>query len=123
MLCIASVASPLQRKAPAASDLDPTQPTFQAASYAEALAPAARPAADLVRERHGLEERLHSELETGAGTGHLEHARELARGYARPHSGGSVCGGGRGVARVRGPREEAFKAFRLAWVGQPDAAD
>src|SRR2546425_65721 len=119
MLCIASVAAALERKAAAGSDLDRAQVAFQAGRYAEALALARRGADAAPTSVRALT------LRAGMAEvmGELAQARQLARSYAIVKSGENYCGEAQAKSREGADREETFKAFRLASLGQPDAAD
>jgi tetratricopeptide (TPR) repeat protein len=54
--------------------------------------------------------------------GDLATARKLAAGYGIVDAGHDYCAAAR-EEQARGNRDEVFRAFRLAALGQPDAAD
>src|SRR5712692_10131922 len=77
--------------------------------------------AALLRDHPSLERIVQIKLDILTEKGDLEQARRLARAYAIVQPGQNYCAQAR--ARAGAERDEVFKAFRLATLGQPDAAD
>jgi tetratricopeptide (TPR) repeat protein len=77
--------------------------------------------ASLLRDHPSLEQIVQIKLDILTEKGDLEQARRLARAYGIVQPGANYCGHARQLAS--GKRDEIFKAFRLAALGQPDAAD
>jgi Tfp pilus assembly protein PilF len=77
--------------------------------------------ASLLRDHPSLEQIVQIKLDILTEKGDLEQARRLARAYAIVQPGANYCAHARQLAS--GKRDEIFKAFRLAALGQPDAAD
>jgi tetratricopeptide (TPR) repeat protein len=78
--------------------------------------------AQLLRENPSLEHIVQIKIDILMEKGDLAQARRLAQGYAIVQPGQDYCGQARAVMAGRN-REDVFKAFRLATLGQPDAAD
>src|SRR5262245_49306376 len=78
--------------------------------------------AQLLRENPSLEHIVQTKIDILMEKGDLAQARRLAQGYAIVQPGQDYCGQARAVMAGRN-REDVFKAFRLATLGQPDAAD
>jgi tetratricopeptide (TPR) repeat protein len=77
--------------------------------------------ASLLRDHPSLEQIVQIKLDILTEKGDLQQARRLARAYAIVQPGANYCAQVRQLAS--GKRDEIFKAFRLAALGQPDAAD
>ena len=77
----------------------------------------------LLRDHPALEHIVQIKLDILSERGDLAQARQLARSYAIVKSGENYCGEAQAKSRDGAVREETFKAFRLAALGQPDAAD
>jgi tetratricopeptide (TPR) repeat protein len=77
--------------------------------------------AALLRDHPSLERIVQIKLDILTEKGDLEQARRLARAYAIVQPGQNYCAQAR--ERAGAERDEVFKAFRLATLGQPDAAD
>jgi len=77
--------------------------------------------AALLRDHPSLERIVQLKLDILTEKGDLEQARRLARAYTIVQPGQNYCAQAR--ERAGGERDEVFKAFRLATLGQPDAAD
>jgi tetratricopeptide (TPR) repeat protein len=77
----------------------------------------------LLRDHPALEHIVQIKLDILAEKGDLAHARQLARSYAIVKTGENYCGEAQAKARAGAEREEILKAFRLAILGQPEAAD
>jgi len=75
----------------------------------------------LLRDHPSLERIVQIKLDILTEKGDLEQARRLARAYAIVQPGQNYCAQAR--ERAGAERDEVFKAFRLATLGQPDAAD
>jgi tetratricopeptide (TPR) repeat protein len=78
--------------------------------------------AQLLREHPSLEHIVQIKIDILTEKGDLAQARRMAQGYAIVQPGQDYCGQARSVMAGRN-REDVFKAFRLATLGQPDAAD
>jgi tetratricopeptide (TPR) repeat protein len=76
----------------------------------------------LLRENPSLEHIVQIKIDILMEKGDLAQARRMAQGYAIVQSGEDYCGKARGLMRSGGS-DEILKAFRLASLGQPDAAD
>src|SRR4029453_1831311 len=76
----------------------------------------------LLRENPSLEHIVQIKIDILMEKGDLAQARRMAQGYAIIQAGQDYCGGARGLMR-NGGSDEILKAFRLATLGQPDAAD
>ena len=77
----------------------------------------------LLRDHPSLEQIVQIKLDILTEKGDLAQARQLARSYAIVKPGESYCGEAQAKARAGTDREEILKAFRLAVLGQPEAAD
>src|SRR6058998_3766247 len=77
--------------------------------------------AALLRDHPSLERIVQLKLDILTEKGDLEQARRLARAYAIVQPGQNYCAQAR--ERAGAERDEVFKAFRLATLGQPDATD
>jgi tetratricopeptide (TPR) repeat protein len=77
----------------------------------------------LLRDHPSLEHIVQIKLDILTEKGDLAQARQLARSYAIVKPGENYCGEAQAKSRAGAEREEAFKAFRLATLGQPEAAD
>jgi tetratricopeptide (TPR) repeat protein len=77
----------------------------------------------LLRDHPSLEHIVQIKLDILTEKGDLAQARQLARSYAIVKSGENYCGEAQSKSREGAEREDTFKAFRLATLGQPDAAD
>src|SRR5882724_5096475 len=77
----------------------------------------------LLRDHPALEHIVQIKLDILTEKGDLAQARQLARSYAIVKSGENYCGEAQAKSREGAEREDIFKAFRLATLGQPDAAD
>ena len=77
----------------------------------------------LLREYPSLEHIVQIKLDILTEKGDLAQARQLARSYAIVKSGENYCGEAQAKSRAGAERDETFKAFRLATLGQPEAAD
>src|SRR5438094_10421805 len=77
----------------------------------------------LLRDHPSLEQIVQIKLDILTEKGDLGQARQLARSYAIVKSGENYCGEAQAKSREGAEREETFNAFRLATLGQPDAAD
>src|SRR5438093_11483283 len=77
--------------------------------------------AALLRDHPSLERIVQIKLDILTEKGDLEQARRLARAYAIVQPGQNYCAQAR--ERAGAERDEVFKAFRRATLGQPDAAD
>ena len=79
--------------------------------------------AALLRDHPSLEHIVQIKLDILTEKGDLAQARQLARSYAIVKPGENYCGEAQAKSRAGAEREETFKAFRLATLGQPEAAD
>src|SRR2546422_329697 len=79
--------------------------------------------ASLLRDHPSLERIVQIKLDILTEKGDLEQARRMARAYAIVQPGQNYCDQARERSRAGAERDEIFKAFRLATLGQPDAAD
>jgi len=79
--------------------------------------------ASLLRDHPSLERIVQIKLDILTEKGALEQARRMARAYAIVQPGQNYCDQARERSRAGAERDEIFKAFRLATLGQPDAAD
>lgn len=80
--------------------------------------------ARLLRENPSLANLVQVKLDILMEKGRLEQARGMAKAYAIVEPGQDYCGQARSLSRDPDrDREEVFRAFRLATLGQPDAAD
>jgi len=77
----------------------------------------------LLREYPSLEHIVQIKIDILTEKGDLEPARSLARGYAIVEANHDYCGEARAKPQSGADRDAIFKAFRLATLGQPDAAD
>ena len=77
----------------------------------------------LLRDHPSLEQIVQLKLDILTEKGALAQARQLARSYAIVKPGENYCSEAQASSRAGGERDETFKAFRLATLGQPDAAD
>ena len=77
----------------------------------------------LLRDHPSLEQIVQIKLDILTEKGDLAQARQLARSYAIVKSGENYCSEAQAKSREGAEREETFNAFRLATLGQPDAAD
>ena len=77
----------------------------------------------LMRDHPSLEHIVQIKLDILTEKGDLAQARQLARSYAIVKPGENYCGEAQAKSRAGAEREETFKAFRLATLGQPEAAD
>jgi tetratricopeptide (TPR) repeat protein len=77
----------------------------------------------LLHDRPSLEHIVQIKIDVLTEKGDLAQARRLARSYAIVKPGENYCGEARAKSRAGAEREEILKAFRLAALGQPDAAD
>jgi tetratricopeptide (TPR) repeat protein len=77
----------------------------------------------LLRDHPSLEQIVQIKLDILIEKGNLAQARQLARSYAIVKPGENYCGEAQAKLRAGADREETFKAFRLAALGQPEAAD
>jgi Tfp pilus assembly protein PilF len=77
----------------------------------------------LLRDHPSLEHIVQIKLDILTEKGDLAQARQLARSYAIVKPGENYCDEARAKSRAGAEREETFKAFRLATLGQPEAAD
>ena len=78
--------------------------------------------AQLLRDNPSLEHIVQIKIDILMEKGDLAQARRMAQGYAIVQPNQDYCGQARSVMAGRN-REDVFKAFRLATLGQPDAAD
>ncbi|PYN20957.1 MAG: hypothetical protein DMD99_21370 [Candidatus Rokuibacteriota bacterium] len=79
--------------------------------------------APLLRDHPSLERIVQIKLDILTEKGDLDQARRMARAYAIVQPGQNYCDQARERSRAGAERDEIFKAFRLATLGQPDAAD
>ena len=79
--------------------------------------------ATLLRDHPSLERIVQIKLDILTEKGELEHARKMARDYAIVQPGQNYCAQARERSRADAEREDIIKVFRLATLGQPDAAD
>jgi len=80
--------------------------------------------AGLLRDHPSLEHIVQIKLDILTEKGDLAQARQLARSYAIVRPGENYCAEAQAKSRDGGgEREDTFKAFRLATLAQPDAAD
>jgi tetratricopeptide (TPR) repeat protein len=80
--------------------------------------------AQLLREYPSLEHIVQIKLDILMEKGDLAQARRMAQAYAIVQPGQDYCGQARALSSAADRnREEVFKAFRLATLGQPDSAD
>ena len=77
----------------------------------------------LLRDHPSLEHIVQVKLDILTEKGDLAQARQLARSYAIVKPGENYCGEAQAKSRAGAERDETFKAFRLATLGQPEAAD
>jgi tetratricopeptide (TPR) repeat protein len=77
----------------------------------------------LLRDHPSLEQIVQVKLDILTEKGDLEQARQLARSYGIVKTGENYCGEAQAKSRAGAERDETFKAFRLATLGQPEAAD
>jgi len=77
----------------------------------------------LLRDHPSLEHIVQIKLDILTEKGDLAQARQLARSYAIVKPGENYCDEALAKSRAGAEREETFKAFRLATLGQPEAAD
>jgi tetratricopeptide (TPR) repeat protein len=77
----------------------------------------------LLRDHPSLEHLVQVKLDVLTEKGDLAQARRVARSYAIVRSGENYCAEAQAKSRAGADREETFKAFRLAALGQPEAAD
>src|SRR5713226_6694688 len=77
----------------------------------------------LLRENPSLEHIVQIKIDILTEKGDLEQARTLARAYAIVKANQNYCGEAQAKQQASAGREEIFKAFRLATLGQPDSAD
>src|SRR5437660_5113665 len=77
----------------------------------------------LLRENPSLEHIVQIKIDILTEKGDLEQARTLARAYAIVKADQNYCGEAQAKQQASAGREEIFKAFRLATLGQPDSAD
>ena len=77
----------------------------------------------LLRDHPSLEHIVQIRLDILTEKGDLAQARQLARSYAIVKPGANYCGEAQAKSRVGAEREDTFQAFRLATLGQPEAAD
>src|SRR5437870_7335015 len=77
----------------------------------------------LLRDHPSLEHIVQIKLDILTEKGDLAQARQLARSYAIVKPGENYCGEAQAKSRAGAEREETFNAFRLATLGQPEAAD
>lgn len=77
----------------------------------------------LLRDHPSLERIVQIKLDILIEKGDLGQARQLARSYGIVKSGENYCGEAQAKSRAGAERDKTFKAFRLAALGQPDAAD
>jgi Tfp pilus assembly protein PilF len=77
----------------------------------------------LLRDHPSLEQIVQVKLDILTEKGDLAQARQLARSYAIVKPGENYCGEAQAKSRAGAERDETFKAFRLATLGQPEAAD
>jgi Tfp pilus assembly protein PilF len=77
----------------------------------------------LLRDHRSLEQIVQVKLDILTEKGDLAQARQLARSYAIVKPGENYCGEAQAKSRAGAERDETFKAFRLATLGQPEAAD
>src|SRR5881296_1602447 len=77
----------------------------------------------LLRDHPSLEQIVQIKLDILTEKGDLAQARQLARSYAIVKPGENYCGEAQAKSRAGAEREETFNAFRLATLGQPEAAD
>ena len=77
----------------------------------------------LLRDHPSLEHIVQIRLDILTEKGDLAQARQLARSYAIVKPGANYCGEAQAKSRAGAEREDTFQAFRLATLGQPEAAD
>ena len=77
----------------------------------------------LLRDHPSLEHVVQIRLDILTEKGDLAQARQLARSYAIVKPGENYCGEAQAKSRAGAEREETFQTFRLATLGQPEAAD
>src|SRR3989449_9287432 len=77
----------------------------------------------LLRENPSLEHIVQIKIDILTERGDLEQARTLARAYAIVTANQNYCGEAQAKQQANAGREEIFKAFRLATLGQPDSAE
>lgn len=77
----------------------------------------------LLHDHPSLEHIVQIKLDVLTEKGDLAQARQLARSYGIVKPGENYCGEAQAKSRAGAEREETFKAFRLAALGQPEAAD
>src|SRR5213594_1360146 len=77
----------------------------------------------LLRENPSLEHIVQIKIDILTEKGDLEQARTLARAYAIVKADQNYCGEAQAKQQASAGRDEIFKAFRLATLGQPEAAD
>jgi tetratricopeptide (TPR) repeat protein len=79
--------------------------------------------AGLLHDHPSLEHIVQTKVDIFTEKGDLAQARQLARSYAIVKPGENYCTDAQTKARPGADRAETLKAFRLAVLGQPDAAD
>src|SRR5438034_362429 len=77
----------------------------------------------LLRDNPSLEHIVQIKIDILMEKGDLAQARYLARAYSIVKTGENYCAHANEKSRSGAAREEVFTAFRLATLGQPDAAD
>jgi tetratricopeptide (TPR) repeat protein len=77
----------------------------------------------LLHDHPSLEHIVQIKLDVLTEKGDLAQARQLARSYAIVKPGENYCGEAQAKSHAGAEREGIFKAFRLAALGQPEAAD
>ena len=77
----------------------------------------------LLRDHPSLAHIVQIRLDILTEKGDLAQARQLARSYAIVKPGENYCGEAQAKSRAGAEREDTFNAFRLATLGQPEAAD
>ena len=77
----------------------------------------------LLREYPSLEHIVQIKIDILTEKGDLAHARKLARDYAIVKGNQDYCGNARAKSASDADDQEIFRAFRLATLGQPEAAD
>jgi tetratricopeptide (TPR) repeat protein len=77
----------------------------------------------LLRDHPSLEHIVQIKLDILTENGDLAQARQMARSYGIVKPGENYCAAAQAKIRAGADREETFKAFRLAALSQPEAAD
>jgi tetratricopeptide (TPR) repeat protein len=79
--------------------------------------------ASLLRQSPALEQFVQLQIDILMEKGDLAEARRLARRHAVVESGRGYCGEANATRAGKGSADEVFRAFRLAALAEPEAAD